>query len=46
MKINKYRIEKAWICFKSNLKNKTGLYWSICLALHWFSDGFNFAGDN
>jgi hypothetical protein len=46
MKINKYRIKKSIDCFKNGLKNGRNLYWSIRLSLWWFSEGFNFEGDN
>lgn len=44
MKINRYRINKAYICFTSGIKEH-GVYWSVRLALHWFSSGFEFEGD-
>ncbi len=45
MIINKYRIEKAYICYQSCIK-WTNFYWSVNLALYWFSSGFDFNGDN
>jgi hypothetical protein len=45
MKINKYRIKKAWVCYTSGRENGRNIYWSIRLALWWFSSGFNFEGD-
>jgi hypothetical protein len=45
MKINKYRIKMAWVCYTNGRKNGRNIYWSIRLALYWFSGGFNFEGD-
>lgn len=45
MKINKYRIKKAIECYQNGIQNGRNAYWSIRLALYWFSSGFNFEGD-
>lgn len=46
MKINKYRIRKAYECYIAGVQNGRNFYWSVRLALHWFSAGFKFEGDN
>lgn len=45
MKINKYRLVKAWECYLNNRKNGTNIYWSIRLAAWYFHAGFKFKGD-
>jgi hypothetical protein len=45
MRINKYRIKKAWECFIAGRKQGRNTYWSFRLALWWFSSGFHFEGD-
>ena len=46
IRINRYRIRKAYICYKSSREdNKFGVIPSIRLALWWFSAGFVFEGD-
>jgi hypothetical protein len=45
MKINIFRIKKAYICFIHGIKNGRGIYWSIRLSLYWFSSGFTFEND-
>jgi hypothetical protein len=45
MKINKYRIKKAWACYIGGREQGRSVYWSIRLALYWFSSGFTFQGD-
>lgn len=46
MKLNKYRIKKAWECYWSNRKDGTNVYWSVRLAMWWFSAGLNFEADH
>ena len=36
MKVNRYRIEKAIICYNHSRKNGTSIYWSLRLASWWF----------
>jgi hypothetical protein len=45
MKINRYRIKKAYQCYTSYVKRGGSSYWSFRLALWWFSSGFEFEGD-
>lgn len=45
MKITRYRIKKAYECFKSSVKNGGHPWWSFRLALWWFSSGFKFEED-
>jgi hypothetical protein len=45
IKINRYRIRKAYICYVSGRQNDRNIYWSIRLALWWFYAGFVFEGD-
>jgi len=45
IKITRYRIRMAYICYKSSRKdNKFGVIPSIRLALWFFSAGFYFGG--
>lgn len=46
MKITRYRIIKAYECYVNGRKHGRNAYWSFRLSLHWFSNGFNFEGDN
>lgn len=45
MKINRYRIKKAYQCFISGCKNGRSIYWSVVLAFDWFSSARKFEGD-
>ena len=45
MKINKYRVQKAIMCFQSGIQNGRNIYWSFRLSLWWFSSGFDFEAD-
>lgn len=45
MKINKYRIKKAYQCYIGGIKQGRSIYWSFVLALDWFSSVRKFEGD-
>lgn len=45
MKITTHRIRKAIECYTNGRQNERNVYWSIRLALWWFSSGFTFEGD-
>jgi hypothetical protein len=45
IRINKYRIGKAYDCFKYGMESGRNPWWSFRLALWWFSAGFTFEGD-
>lgn len=45
IRINRYRIAKAYECFIHGMRNGRNAYWSFRLALWWFSAGFVFEGD-
>jgi hypothetical protein len=45
MKINRYRIKKAYQCYVEGREQGRNVYWSIRLALWWFSSGFKFEKD-
>jgi hypothetical protein len=45
IRINRYRIAKAYDCFKYGMENGRNAYWSLRLSMWWFSAGFTFEGD-
>ena len=45
IRINRYRIKKAYECFKYGMESNRHPWWSFRLALWWFSAGFDFEGD-
>lgn len=45
IKINTYRIKKAYRCYLYGYREGRNPYWSFRLALWWFSGGFSFEGD-
>lgn len=46
IRVNRYRIKKAYECFKFGMENGRNAWWSLRLAMWWFSAGFKFEGDN
>jgi hypothetical protein len=45
IRVNRYRIRKAYECFRFGIKNGRNAWWSLRLAMWWFSAGFTFEGD-
>ena len=42
MKITRFRIKKAYICFVAGINQGRSIYWSFRLSMWWFRSGYKF----